>query len=97
MQRPAAHQGTDMWILTEAPKGSNFYEAQSQTGNRALISDTCDTVIYSRSQGADGYRLVAQRGRDTFFVGPAPVRGIASDTNVQLLEVARQLNAVVLG
>ena len=86
-----------MWILAEAPKGSNFYEAQTQTGNRVLISDTCDTVIYSRSQGADGYRLVAQRGRDTFFDGPAPVRGVESDTNKQLLEVARQLGAVVLG
>ena len=27
-----------MWILTEAPRGSNFYEAQSQTGNKALIA-----------------------------------------------------------
>ena len=34
-----------MWILTEAPRGSNFYEAASTTGNKALISDTCDTVI----------------------------------------------------
>lgn len=85
-----------MWILTEAPRGSNFYEAESTTGNRALISDTCDTVIYARSQGADGHRLVAQRGRDTFFVGPAPVRGVAADVKAQLMEIARQLNAVVL-
>lgn len=85
-----------MWILTEAPRGSNFYEAESTTGNRALISDTCDTVIYARSQGADGHRLVAQRGRETFFVGPAPVRGVAADVKAQLMEIARQLNAVVL-
>lgn len=85
-----------MWILTEAPKGSNYYEAQSQTGNKALISDTCDTVIYARSQGSDGHRMVAQRGRDTFFIGPAPVRGVESDMNAQLRELVRQLNAVVL-
>ena len=85
-----------MWILTEAPKGSNYYEAQSQTGNRVLISDTCEMVIYSRSQGADGYRLIAQRGRDSFFIGPAPVRGEQTDTNTTLIEVARQLGAVVL-
>lgn len=85
-----------MWILTEAPRGSNFYEAESTTGNRALISDTCDTVIYARSQGADGHRLVAQRGRETFFVGPAPVRGVVADVKAQLMEIARQLNAVVL-
>ena len=85
-----------MWILTEAPKGSNYYEAQSQTGNRVLISDTCEMVIYSRSQGADGYRLIAQRGRDSFFIGPAPVRGEMTDTNTTLMEVARQLGAVVL-
>jgi hypothetical protein len=85
-----------MWILTEAPRGSNFYEAQSQTGNKALISDTCETVIYARSQGADGHRLVAQRGRETFFVGPAPVRGVESDITGQLMDIARQLQAVVL-
>ena len=85
-----------MWILTEAPKGSNYYEAQSQTGNKALISDTCDTVIYARSQGADGHRMVAQRGRDTFFIGPAPVRGVEADMKAQMRDLVRQLNAVVL-
>lgn len=85
-----------MWILTEAPRGSNYYEAQSTSGNRALISDTCETVIYSRSQGDDGYRLVAQRGRETFFIGPAPVRGVVADMNAQILEIARQLGAVIL-
>ena len=86
-----------MWILTEAPRGSNFYEAQSTTGNKALISDTCETVIYARSQGADGFRIVAQRGRETFLVGPTPVRGADVDVNAQMLEIARQLGAVVLG
>jgi hypothetical protein len=85
-----------MWILTEAPRGSNFYEAQSQTGNKALISDTCETVIYARSQGADGHRIVAQRGRETFFIGPAPVRGVETDITAQLMDIARQLQAVVL-
>jgi len=85
-----------MWILTEAPRGSNFYEAQSTTGNKALISDTCDTVIYARSQGADGYRIVAQRGRETFFLGPTPVRGVEVDMTAQLMGLARQLGAIVL-
>ena len=85
-----------MWILTEAPRGSNFYEAQSLTGNKALISDTCETVIYARSQGADGHRIIAQRGRETFFVGPAPVRGVEADMTGQMMEIARKLGAVVL-
>jgi hypothetical protein len=85
-----------MWILTEAPRGSNFYEAQSTTGNKALISDTCETVIYARSQGADGYRIVAQRGRETFFMGPTPVRGVAVDMNAQMMELAQKLGAIVL-
>lgn len=85
-----------MWILTEAPKGSNFYEPQSQCGNKALISDTCDTVIFARSQGMDGYRIVAQRGRETFLIGPAPVQGVASDITAQMLDIAAQLKAVVL-
>lgn len=85
-----------MWILTEAPKSSNFYEAQSLTGNKALISDTCETVIYARSQGPEGHRIVAQRGREMFYIGPAPVRGVEADVNAQMLDIAKQLNAVVL-
>jgi len=85
-----------MWILTEAPKGSNFYEPESQTGNRALISDTCDTVIFARSQGPAGHRIVAQRGRETFFLGSAPVQGVDGKLQAQMMDLARQLNAVVL-
>ena len=85
-----------MWILTVAPRGSNYYEADSQTGNKALISDTCDTVIFARSQGADGHQLVAQRGRDTFLVGPAPVRGVTSNMEAQMADIAKQLGAVIL-
>ena len=85
-----------MWILTEAPKGSPFYESQSLTGNKALISDTCDTVIYARMQGAKGHRIIAQRGRESFLLGPAPVRGEETDINAKLLDIARQLNALTL-
>jgi hypothetical protein len=85
-----------MWILTEAPKGSAFHESQSVTGNKALISDTCDIVIYARMQGMEGHRIVALRGRDSFLIGPAPARGAETDINAQLLDIARQLNAVIL-
>lgn len=85
-----------MWILTEAPRGSAFYESQSATGNKALISDTCDTVIFARMQGAEGHRIVAMRGRESFLIGAAPVRGVETDVNAQLLDIARQLNAIVL-
>jgi len=85
-----------MWILTEAPKGSNYYEAESQTGNRALISDTCDMVIFARSQGQEGHRIVAQRGRETFYLGAAPVRGVDGNLNAHMMELARKLGAVVL-
>ena len=85
-----------MWILTEAPKGSAFYEAQSLTGNKALISDTCDTVIYARMQGMEGYRIVALRGRESFLIGPALARGAEAEINAQLLDIAKQLNAVIL-
>lgn len=33
-----------MWMLTEAPRGSSYYEARSTTGNKVPISDTCETV-----------------------------------------------------
>ena len=85
-----------MWMLMEAPKGSAFYESQSATGNKTLISDTCETVIYARMQGMEGQRLVATRGRETFLLGAAPVRGVESDINAQLLDIAKQLNAVIM-
>ncbi len=85
-----------MWILTEAPRGSAFYEPQSLTGNTTLISDTCETVIYARMQGAEGHRIIAQRGRETFLIGAAPVRGVDNDVNAKLLDIARQLNALIL-
>ena len=85
-----------MWILTEAPKGSAFYESQSLTGNKALISDTCETVIYARMQGMDGYRIIAMRGRDTFLIGAPLPRGAEAQIDAQLLDIARQLNAIVL-
>lgn len=85
-----------MWIMTVAPRGSNYYEADSQTGNKALISDTCETVIFARSQGSDGHQLVAQRGRDTFLVGPPPVRGVTGDMEAQMAAIAKQLGAVIL-
>ena len=85
-----------MWMLTVAPRGSNFYEPESQSGNKALISDTCETVIFSRSQGPDGHQIVAQRGRETFLVGPPPVRGVVADMNAQMLSIAKQLNALIL-
>jgi hypothetical protein len=83
-------------MLMEAPKGSAFYESQSLTGNKALISDTCDTVIYARMQGMDGHRIVALRGRESFLIGPALTRGAEADINAQLLDIARQLNAIIL-
>ena len=85
-----------MWIMTVAPRGSNFYEADSLCGNKALISDTCETVIFARSQGSDGHQLVAQRGRDTFLVGPAPERGVTSDMEAQMAALAKQLGALML-
>ena len=36
-------------------------------------------------------------GKDSFFIGPAQVRGAADDTEARMMEVARQLGAVVLG
>ncbi len=85
-----------MWILTEAPKGSAFYDSQSLTGNKALISDTCDTVIHARMQGMEGHRIVAMRGRESFLIGPALARGAEAGIDAQLLDIARQLNAIIL-
>lgn len=86
-----------MWILAEAPRGSNYYETQSQTGNKVLISDSCDTVIFARMQGSDGHQVVAQRGKEIFLIGPAPERGVVGDMSAQMQSIAKQLSAVSLG
>lgn len=39
--------------------------------------------------------MVAQRGRETFFIAAALVRGIESDMNAKMLDMTRQLNAIV--
>jgi hypothetical protein len=38
--------------------------------------------------------VVAQRGRETFYLGP-PVRGAETDMTAQMLDLARQLQAVM--
>ena len=85
-----------MWMVVEAPRSSNFFENESPTGNRVLINDTSDLVIYARSQGADGFRLIGQRGKETFMVGPAPVRGVPGDMAGALMDLAKQLGAIVM-
>jgi hypothetical protein len=47
-------------------------------------------------QGMDGHRIVALRGRESFLIGPALARGAEAEINAQLLDIARQLNAVIL-
>jgi len=85
-----------MWMLVEAPKSSNFFETDSPTGNRILVCDTSEIVIYARSLGPEGFRIIGQRGKETFMVGPAPVRGVAADVGAQLLDIAKQLSAIVM-
>ena len=46
-----------MWLLVQVVKGSKYYDAESQVGNRVLISDSSEMVISGRSMGADGYRF----------------------------------------
>ena len=53
-------------------------------------------MIYARSQGVDGYRIVAQRGRESFFIGPVPVRGVETDVMAQMLDIATKLGAIAL-
>jgi hypothetical protein len=94
IRRIAPAKEPTMWILAEAPKGSNFYEAQSQAGNKVLISDSCETVIYARSQGSDGHRSWPSADARPSILGP-PVRGAETDMTAQMLDLARQLQAVM--
>jgi hypothetical protein len=85
-----------MWMLVEAPRSSNFFETESPTGNRVLINDSSDLVIYARSLGADGFRIIGQRGKETFMIGPMPTRGVTADVTGHLMAIAKQLGAIVM-
>jgi hypothetical protein len=85
-----------MWMLVEAPRSSNFFENESPTGNRILINDSSDLVIYARSLGADGFRIIGQRGKETFMIGAMPTRGVAANVTGHLMDIAKQLGAIIM-
>lgn len=85
-----------MWMLVEAPRSSNFFENESPTGNRILINDSSDLVIYARSLGADGFRIIGQRGKETFMIGPMPTRGVTANVTGHLMDIAKQLDAIIM-
>ena len=84
-----------MWFLVNVVKGSKHYEAESQVGNRVLISDTTEMTISGRSMG-DGYRFEARKGTETFvvrdFVGSQPAGALAS----RFTALAQQMGALVI-
>ena len=57
-----------MWFLVEVVKGNKYYEAESQVGNRVLISDTTEMVISGRSMGTESFRFEARKGNESFVV-----------------------------
>ena len=84
-----------MWFLVQVVKGSKHYEAESQIGNRVLISDTTEMTISGRSMG-DGYRFEARKGTETFvvrdFVGSQPAGTLAT----KFTALAQQMGALVI-
>jgi hypothetical protein len=84
-----------MWLVVNVVKGSKHFEAESQVGNRVLISDTTDMTISGRSMGGEGYRFEARKGNETFIVrefqGAQPVGTVAGEFTA----LAKQMGAVV--
>ena len=82
-----------MWLLVQVVKGSKYYDAESQVGNRVLISDSSEMVISGRSMGADGYRFEVRKGSERFVVSEFPSGKSVSAVTAGFLALARQLGA----
>lgn len=85
-----------MWFLVQVVKGSKHYEAESQVGNRVLISDTTEMTISGRAMGTEGYRFEARKGTETFVVrdfAGAQGAGVLAD---KFTALARQMGALVI-
>lgn len=82
-----------MWLLVSVVKGSKHFEAESQVGNRVLISDTTDMTISARSTGS-GYRFEARKGTESFvvreFAGAQPVGSLST----RFTALAQQMGAL---
>lgn len=86
-----------MWFLVQVVKGSKHFEADSQVGNRVLISDTTEMVISGRAMGTEGYRFEARKGNETFVVREFPGAQPAGKLNAQFDALARQMGALIVG
>jgi len=82
-----------MWLLVQVVKGSKYYDAESQVGNRVLISDSSDMVISGRSMGADGYRFEVRKGSESFVVSEFRSGQSAGAVTEGFMALARQLGA----
>lgn len=84
-----------MWFLVSVERGNKHFEADSQTGNRVLMSDTSEMVISCRSTGGNsGYRFEARKGNESFIVGEypgVPVEGLLAR---KFAELAQQVGAI---
>jgi len=86
-----------MWFLVQVVKGSKYFEAESQVGNRVMISDTSEMVISGHSMGPDGYRFEARKGNDTFVLQDFPRAQSAGVLAARFESLAQQIGALVLG
>lgn len=84
-----------MWFLVSVVRGNRYFEAESQIGNRLLISDTTDMVISGRSAGEDAYRFEARKGNEAYTLAEyrgAQPPGVLAE---RFLRLAQQFGAVV--
>jgi len=86
-----------MWFLVQVVKGSKHFEAESQIGNRVMISDTSEMVISGRSMGAEGYRFEARKGNESFVLQDFTGAQSAATLAAKFKSLAQQVGAVVIG
>ncbi len=86
-----------MWFLVQVVKGNKHFEADSQIGNRVMISDTSELVISGRSSGSEGYRFEARKGNESFVIKDFPGVSVAGSLVTEFVALAAQMGAVVAG
>jgi hypothetical protein len=87
-----------MWFLVTVVKGNRYYEADSQIGNRVLVSDSTDMVIAGSASGMsdERYRFEARRANETYIVGDFAGKQTAGALTARFLAMAQQMGAIVV-
>jgi hypothetical protein len=82
-----------MWFVVSVVKGSKYFEADSQIGNRLMISDTTDMIVTGYSTAGGNYRFEMRKGNEAFTLQDIPKGTPKEEMGGMFLALAEKLGA----